>query len=155
LGLGAVAQNRSGWNIYIQNIHSHMSLLKSARLAVVIVSLLTIASFSGCLGSGSGGGGGGIVPTPQLHASVTAEPKFSLTQGCYYTATGYVYNTGNGPAQNAIIYLTLIDDSTGAIRDSKSIALGNIAAGGSQNFANVVLDANCGKTFSVKYSLSS
>jgi|GEM_PF-862349 hypothetical protein len=128
-----------------------MSLLKSIPFAAVIISLLAVSLLSGCTGSGSSGG---IVPTPVLHASVTTQPQISLTQGCYYTATGYVYNSGNGPAQNAILYLTLIDDQTGSIRDSKSLNLGYIPAGGSQNFANVVLDANCGKSFSVKYTLT-
>ena len=82
----------------------------------------------------------------------TNEEKWSIGLGCYWIASGTAYNAGNAQANNAIATISMID-STGAIRDSKSISVGNLMPGASQTF-QTTLDGECGHTYHLQYSIS-
>jgi PBP1b-binding outer membrane lipoprotein LpoB len=111
-------------------------------LLTIIILGITIV-FTGCTG---------YAPYPELHAHVESKSDFSLGLGCYERVSGYVYNSGTGPANNAKITLTLVNTNTGTIVDSKVVSLGYIEKGGSRNF-ETILDRDCGGNYRIDTSL--
>jgi hypothetical protein len=89
-----------------------------------------------------------ILPQAELHSHIEYLEDFSVGLGCYYRVNGYVYNSGNGPANTAFIDLSLVDKNRGTIRDSKSLNLGYIGQGGSKTF-ETTLDGECSRNYRV------
>lgn len=95
-----------------------------------------------------------ILPQAELHAQYQYKGDWSVQLGCYYSVSGYAYNSGSAAANNAILYLTITDTGTGSIRDSKTIVLGYINKGDSKTF-DTTLDSDCGHNYRVDASFGS
>jgi hypothetical protein len=104
--------------------------------------LIGIAFFSGCAS----------LSQPELHAHYEYKGDFSLGLGCYERVSGYVYNSGNAPANSAILYFTLVNTRTGTIRDSKTLSIGYIGQGESRTF-ETTLDGDCGIDYRIDISI--
>jgi hypothetical protein len=91
-----------------------------------------------------------VVPSGGLSASVSkVEDHWNLGLGCYWRAYGTVFNTGSTDAVNVVVYVQLIDTSTGNIRDAKTLAMGTLTRGDSRSF-EVALDGECSRTYRVE-----
>jgi hypothetical protein len=77
------------------------------------------------------------------------DDEWSVGLGCYWTASGYVYNSGTQVAENVEAQVTLIDRTTGEIQDSRSIAIGRLSPGESRAFT-IKLDGECGGAYQVE-----
>jgi len=107
------------------------------KIAVVIVFLISIAFISGCISvvvSDSSQG--------DLHNHYKYGDDFSIGLGCYERINGYVYNSGNAPADNVWLTFNLVNTRTETIRDSKSIFIGTLGQGQSRNY-ETTLDGEC------------
>ena len=91
-----------------------------------------------------------VVPSGNLSASVSkVEDHYNFGLGCYWKAYGTVFTTGNGEARGVLVNIQLIDASSGNIRDAKTLALGDLAKGGSRSF-EVALDGECDRSYRVE-----
>ncbi|MGA2934428.1 MAG: hypothetical protein ABSD81_04670 [Methanomicrobiales archaeon] len=91
-----------------------------------------------------------VVPSGGLSASVSkVEDHWNFGLGCYWKPSGTVFNSGDTEATNVVTFVQLIDTSTGNIRDSKTIALGDLAKGDSRSF-EVSLDGECDRSYRVE-----
>ncbi|HVP25068.1 MAG TPA: hypothetical protein VMS81_03725 [Methanomicrobiales archaeon] len=118
-------------------------MLRSVSLAVLVVALLLL---SGCTGHAPAS----VVPSGGLSASVSkVEDHWNFGLGCYWKPSGTVYSSGDAPARNVVVYIQLIDTSTGDIRDAKPIAIGDLAKGDSRSF-EVSLDGECDRAYRVE-----
>ena len=63
--------------------------------------------------------------------------------------SGTVFNSGDTAARNVLVYVQLIDVTSGNVRDSKTIAAGDLAKGDSRTF-EVSLDGECDRTYRVE-----
>jgi hypothetical protein len=131
-----------------------MKIRKSGVLLLVCTLIIFMTSVAGCTSSNQTASySPQILPHAELHVSPgQTQEKWSVGLGCYWMASGTAYNAGNAQSDNAIVTVNLID-SNGAIRDSKSIAIGSLMPGASQSF-QATLDGECGHTYSLKYSIS-
>jgi hypothetical protein len=77
------------------------------------------------------------------------EDHWNFGLGCYWKPSGTVYSSGDAPARNVVVYIQLIDTSTGDIRDAKPIAIGDLAKGDSRSF-EVSLDGECDRAYRVE-----
>jgi hypothetical protein len=91
-----------------------------------------------------------VVPSGGLYASVSkVEDHWNLGLGCYWRAYGTVFNSADTTARDVVVYVQLIDTSSGNIRDAKTIAVGTLAKGDSRSF-EVALDGECDRTYRVE-----
>jgi hypothetical protein len=91
-----------------------------------------------------------IVPSGGLSASVSkVEDHWNPGLGCYWRAYGTVFNPGATDAAGVVVYVQLIDTSSGNIRDAKTIAVGSLVKGDSRSF-EVALDGECDHTYRVE-----
>jgi hypothetical protein len=105
-----------------------------------IVALLLTAAFvagSGCVDAVVRDSVSG-----DLHAHYTSSDDLSLGLGCYERVSGYAYNSGNTSLQTVGLSLSLIDTTTGSIRDAKSLYIGTLSPGESRTF-DTSLDGDC------------
>jgi hypothetical protein len=118
-------------------------MLRSIPLILLAIALILIA---GCAEHAPAS----VVPAGNLSASVSkVEDHWNLGLGCYWKAYGTVYNSGDVPARDVIAYIQLIDTSSGNIRDSKTISVGDLARGDSRSF-EVSLDGECSQNYRVE-----
>jgi hypothetical protein len=113
-------------------------------LALLSFILLTLAS--GCTQANFTNPG--EVPGGVNVALSKVDAEWSFGLGCYWTADGYVYNSGTQAVDNVQAHVTLIDRTTMAIQDSRSVAVGRLEPGESRSFA-VKLDGECGGEYRV------
>jgi hypothetical protein len=105
---------------------------------------------TGCLDTGSVGQ---VTSADDVKVSLSKiDDEWSLGLGCYWTAEGYVYNSGSATAEGVQVSLNLIDAGTGAIKDSRTVEIGTLAPGASQAFS-VKLDGECGNQYRVDVRL--
>jgi len=119
---------------------------------VIALGFLAMAMVlcAGCLDTGSVGQ---ITPADEIKVSLSrVDDEWSIGLGCYWTAEGYVYNSGNGTAEGVQVSLNLVDAGTGAIEDSRTVEIGTLAPGASQSFS-VKLDGECGNQYRVDVRL--
>jgi len=91
-----------------------------------------------------------VVSSGGLSASVSkVEDHWNFGLGCYWKPSGTVFNSGDTTVTNVVAYVQLIDTSTGDIRDSKNIALGDLAKGDSRTF-EVSLDGECDRNYRIE-----
>jgi hypothetical protein len=108
----------------------------------IIALLLT----SGCAGQAPAS----VAPSGGLSAAVSkVEDHWNPGLGCYWKPSGTVFNSGDTEARDVVVYVQLIDTSTGNIRDAKTIALGSLAKGDSRSF-ELSLDGECDHTYRVE-----
>lgn len=135
-------------------------LKKFTVLIFLIVLLFSVALCSGCTNTYSTTSPGGNyfappptpVPKPQLHiSSVNSDSDWSLSKGCYWTATYQIYNTGDGAAKNVYLTVSLVNANTGYTRDSETRYIGTLSPGASQ-IVSVTLDGECSQRYHLKAS---
>jgi hypothetical protein len=118
-------------------------MLRALPILILAIALLLVA---GCAEHAPAS----VVPSGGLSASVSkVEDHWNFGLGCYWKPSGTVYNSGDTEASNAVVYIQLIDTSTGDVRDSKTIALGNLAKGDSRSF-EVSLDGECDRSYRIE-----
>ena len=110
---------------------------------MLAVALLLVA---GCAGHAPAS----VVSSGGLSASVSkVEDHWNFGLGCYWKPSGTVFNSGDTTVTNVVAYVQLIDTSTGDIRDSRNIALGDLAKGDSRTF-EVSLDGECDRNYRIE-----
>jgi hypothetical protein len=118
-------------------------MLRAIPILILAIALLLVA---GCAEHAPAS----VVPSGGLSASVSkVEDHWNFGLGCYWKPSGTVYNSGDTEARNVVVYVQLIDTSTGNIRDAKTIALGNLAKGDSRSF-EVSLDGECDRNYRIE-----
>jgi len=91
-----------------------------------------------------------VVPSGGLSASVSrVEDHWNPGLGCYWRAYGAVFNSGDSTARDVVVYVQLIDTSSGNIRDAETLSLGDLARGDSRSF-EVGLDGECDRNYRVE-----
>jgi hypothetical protein len=113
---------------------------------VVCTVVIALVFFSGCLSSPS------VYDSTQgeLHAHYETTEGWSVGQGCYERAKGYVYNTGNMSADSVQLNFNLVNTGTGTIRDSRSISIGSVGEGETRTY-ETVLDGECTQEYRVDF----
>ena len=118
-------------------------MVRAIPIIILAIALLLVA---GCAEHAPSS----VVPSGGLSASVTkVEDHWNFGLGCYWKPSGTVYNSGDSEATNVVVYVQLIDTSTGNIRDSKTIAVGSLAKGDSRSF-EVSLDGECDRNYRIE-----
>jgi len=118
-------------------------MLRPVPVLMLAVALLLVA---GCAGHAPAS----VVSSGGLSASVSkVEDHWNFGLGCYWKPSGTVFNSGDTTVTNVVAYVQLIDTSTGDIRDSKNIALGDLAKGDSRTF-EVSLDGECDRNYRIE-----
>lgn len=123
-------------------------MVRAAALSVTLlfISLIAMAGLAGCLRTGAVGE---VQGAQNVKVSLTrVDAEWSPGLGCYWTAEGFVYNSGDLDANHVEVDLHLVNTRTGAIKDSRSVTIGALARGGSQSFA-MKMDGECGETYRV------
>src|SRR5208337_345059 len=105
-----------------------------------IVVLVLIAAF--VLGSGCVDAVVQDSVSGDLHAHYASRDDLSVGLGCYEHVSGYAYNSGNSTRQAVSLSITLIDRTTGSIRDAKMLYIGALSPGESRTF-DTTLDGDC------------
>ena len=118
-------------------------MLRPVPLILLAIALILIA---GCAEHAPAS----VVPSGGLSGSVSkVEDHWNFGLGCYWKPSGTLFNSGETEARTVVVYVQLIDTSTGNIRDAKTIALGNLARGDSRSF-EVSLDGECDRNYRVE-----
>ncbi len=112
-----------------------------------IALLLTLSCiFAGCAEQAQSS----VVPAGDLSASVAkVEDHWNTGLGCYWKAFGSVFASGGNAARDVNVYVQLIDIRTGNIRDTRTLELGDLAAGDSRSF-EIALDGECDRNYRVE-----
>jgi hypothetical protein len=118
-------------------------MLRSLPVVILVIALLLTC---GCAEQAPAS----VVPSGGLSASVSkVEDHWNLGLGCYWRAYGTVYSSADTTARNVVVYVQLIDTSSGNIRDAKTISVGDLAKGESRSF-DVSLDGECDHSYRVE-----
>lgn len=115
---------------------------------IVAFGFLAVAMVvcAGCIDMGSVGQ---VTSAGDIKVSLSkVDDEVSIGLGCYWTAEGYVYNSGNSTAEGVQVRLNLVDAGTGSIEDSRTVEIGTLVPGTSQSFS-VKLDGECGNQYRV------
>jgi hypothetical protein len=131
-----------------------MKIDKLSFFVLISILVILMIAIAGCVSSSQQASyAPQVLPHADLHLNMgQTEEKWSLGLGCYWVASGTAYNSGNEESTNAVATVNLID-SSGFIRDSKSISIGSLMPGASQSF-QATLDGECGHTYSISSSIS-
>jgi hypothetical protein len=121
-------------------------------LSIALLSVILLALASGCTQATFTNPG--EVPGGLNVALSKVDAEWSVGLGCYWTVNGYVYNSGNQSVDEVEAHLTLVDRTTGAIQDSRSVAVGRLGAGESRSFS-VKLDGECTEEYRVAVQATS
>lgn len=118
-------------------------MVRAIPIIILAIALLLVA---GCAEHAPAS----VAPSGGLSASVSkVEDHWNFGLGCYWKPSGTVFNSGDSEATNVVVYVQLIDTSTGNIRDSKTIAVGSLAKGDSRSF-EVSLDGECDRNYRIE-----
>lgn len=118
-------------------------MLRPVPLILLAIALLLVA---GCAEHAPAS----VAPSGGLSGSVSkVEDHWNFGLGCYWKPSGTVFNSGETEARTVVVYVQLVDTSTGNIRDAKTIALGNLDKGDSRSF-EVSLDGECDRNYRVE-----
>ncbi|MDD1660339.1 MAG: hypothetical protein LUQ62_03945 [Methanomicrobiales archaeon] len=119
------------------------------RIVPAVIPLLVLAALvlaSGCAEHAQSS----VVPADGLSTSVAkVEDHWNTGLGCYWKAYGSVFTSGGNPARDVSVYVQLIDTQSGNIRDTRTLELGDLAAGDSRSF-EIALDGECDRTYRVE-----
>jgi len=105
-----------------------------------IVALLLTAAF--VLGSGCVDAVVRDSVSGNLHAHYSYRDDLSVGLGCYERVAGYAYNSGNVSQETVGLSMSLVDTTTGSIRDAKTLYIGALKPGESRTF-DTTLDGDC------------
>jgi hypothetical protein len=112
----------------------------------VIAALLFSA---GCISAVTpvGSGDAGVAPL-QVHF-IGQDGDWSFSRGCTWEATYQVYNGGDVTLENVRLTIELVGANSGAVRDSRVIAIGNMPPGTSR-VVTAELDGECTNEYTVR-----
>ena len=116
------------------------------KTAVIVILIVATVLIAGCTDTSTGGQDSS---QGNLRAHYEYKESWGFMQGCYGKVSGYIYNTGTLPAENAQLNFNLINTRTGTIRDSKSVFIGTMDAGQSRTY-EVLLDGECTENYRVE-----
>jgi hypothetical protein len=77
------------------------------------------------------------------------DSDWGLARGCTWTATYQVSNSGSIPAGPVQVNIELVNADSGAVRDSRTIFIGNLAPGESR-MVSAELDGECTRDYTVR-----
>ena len=119
------------------------------RFGLITITIFLL--FFGCLIAGCAEHAqSSVVPAGGLSASVAkVEDHWNTGLGCYWKAYGSVFTTGGNAARDVSVYIQLIDVRSGNIRDTRTLDLGDLAAGDSRSF-EIALDGECDHSYRVE-----
>lgn len=112
---------------------------RSMKTSGILALVLTVALMLGC------GCVDAVVRdsvSGDVHAHYTSTDDLSIGLGCYERVSGYAYNSGNVTREPVSLSLSLIDTTTGSIRDAKILYVGGLRPGESRTF-DTSLDGDC------------
>ena len=125
-----------------------MSTSTLVPYAACVLLVIALVSGAGCLSTvATGDSSEGAV-----HAHYQYQDSWSPGLGCYSHLTGYVYNAGNVSTQDLRLDVNLVNTGTGTIRDSRSVYIGSLAPGGTQNY-ETILDGECTQDYRVDFAM--
>jgi len=126
-------------------MYTGKTVVISATLVLLVIALVAGA---GCLSTvtvaDSAAG--------PVHAHYQYQDSWSPGLGCYSHLTGYVYNAGTVSTQDLRLNFNLVNTATGTIRDSRSVYVGSIAPGDTQNY-ETILDGECTQDYRVDFAM--
>ena len=122
------------------------------RIGIGLFALvLVLASTGGCLQSGAVGD---VESQPDVKVAIDGvDAEVSLGLGCYWTAHGYVYNSGTENRTDIEVRTSLVHTGTGTIADSKAFGIARLSPGESRAF-DLKLDGECGESYRVDATVS-
>lgn len=132
--------------------------MKIDSLIFLLCILGIMIAFAGCSSSqlgdyGPSGYSPQILPQAKLNIQMTGtDSSWSFGLGCYWDASGVIYNSGNAAANNVQVIVNLIDSNTNSIQDSENVYVGTIRPGASVPF-NARLDGECSKNYRISASI--
>jgi hypothetical protein len=109
--------------------------------------VVALASGAGCLSTTTAGDNAAGL----IHTHYEYHDSWSPEYGCYDDVAGYVYNTGNISTQNLKLDFNLVNTGTGTIRDSRSVYIGSLGPGQTQNY-ETILDGECSQDYRVDFA---
>lgn len=80
---------------------------------------------------------------------ISQDGDWSPSRGCYWDISYQVYNAGDIPLKNVRLTIELINANSGAVRDSRDIAIGAMAPGTAQEITGE-LDGECTNEYTVR-----
>jgi hypothetical protein len=125
--------------------------MKISHYLVLFTIIAALSVSSGCLSAltpaGSGSGDTGLSPL-QVHF-IGQGGDWSFSRGCTWEATYQVYNAGDVALENVRLTIELVNANSGAVRDSRVVAIGNMPPGTSRD-VTAELDGECTHEYTVR-----
>lgn len=87
-------------------------------------------------------------PPPIQVYFISQDGGWSLSRGCFWGIAYQVYNAGDTPLKNVRLTIELVNANSGAVRDSRDIAIGTLAPGESEH-VSAELDGECTEEYTV------
>jgi hypothetical protein len=125
--------------------------MKTGLYLVLFVIITVLIVSSGCISAlapvGPGSGDTGVSPL-WVHF-IGQDGDWSFSRGCTWEATYQVYNAGDVTLENVRLTIELVNANSGAVRDSRVIAIGNVPPGASRE-VTAELDGECTNEYTVR-----
>jgi len=116
------------------------------RSLVLVILAIALLLAAGCTTQAPSA----VVPSGNLSASVSkVEDHWNFGFGCYWRVYGTVFASGSGDTGDVLVHVQLVDTPSGNIRDARTIAVGDLARGGSRSF-ELALDGECDHGYRVE-----
>jgi hypothetical protein len=125
--------------------------MKTAFYLVLFATIAALLVSSGCISAltpaGPGSGDTGLSPL-QVHF-IGQEGDWSFSRGCTWEATYQAYNAGDVTLENVRLTIELVNANSGAVRDSRVVAIGSLPPGVSRD-VTAELDGECTNEYTVR-----
>jgi hypothetical protein len=125
--------------------------MKKGLYAVLFAVIAALLASSGCISTLApvGPGSGDTGPFPLQVHFIGQDSDWSFSLGCTWEATYQVYNAGDVTLANVRLTIELVNANSGAVRDTRVIAIGNMPPGTSRE-VTAELDGECTHEYTVK-----
>jgi hypothetical protein len=125
--------------------------MKNGYYLVLFATIAALLVSSGCISplTPAGPGSGDTGPTPLQVHFIGQEGDWSLSRGCTWDATYQVYNAGEVTLENVRLTIELVNANSGAVRDSRVVAIGSLPPGISRD-VTAELDGECTNEYTVR-----
>jgi hypothetical protein len=125
--------------------------MKTRFYPVLFVIIVVLLVSTGCISplTPAGLGSGDTGPTPLQVHFIGQEGDWSLSRGCTWEASYQVYNAGNVTLENVRLTIELVNANSGAVRDSRVIAIGALPPGTPRD-VTAELDGECTHEYTVR-----
>jgi hypothetical protein len=134
--------------------HRYYPEMRTLAIGIVLAGVLACLILScGCISrladTGPVQSGGGSVGATLL----SQQSHWSPAEGCYWTVTYQVYNSGNTTSAGQMVRVELVNTRNLAVRDSKTVFVGPLKEGESMP-VTALLDGECIGDYAAKVSLT-